>query len=211
VTALIGANGAGKSTTLKAISGLVRPAQGTILFQGTSLVGLAPHRVVRLGVAHVPEERKIFPDMTVEENLLLAAFTVTQRTEITKRLMGTYDLLPVLSDRKAQLGGTLSGGEQQLLAIGRGLMAKPKVLLLDEPFLGLSPVNVQTVAQIIRTLADRGIAILLVEQNARMALALATWGFVLERGALVASGTGTDLARDPRVLQAFLGGSAPGP
>ncbi len=211
VTALIGSNGAGKSTTLKAISGLVRPGQGTMHFQGTSLVGLAPHRIVRLGIAHVPEERKIFPDMTVEENLLLAAFTVTQRGEIGRRLRGVYDLLPVLAERKAQLGGTLSGGEQQLLAIGRGLMARPKVLLLDEPFLGLSPVNVQAVARIIRTLADRGIAILLVEQNARMALVLATWGFVLERGTVVASGSGADLARDPRVLQAFLGGIRSGP
>ena len=209
VTALIGANGAGKSTTLKAISGLVRPTRGTILYRGQAIAGSPPHAIVRLGIAHVPEERKIFPDMTVQENLLLAAFTVTARAEIERRLRETLALFPVLAERRRQAGGTLSGGEQQLLAIGRGLMAQPQVLLLDEPFLGLSPLNVQVVAGVIRALAQRGITILLVEQNARMALALAQRGYVLEQGAVVASGPAAELIQDPRVLQAFLGGIRP--
>lgn len=208
ITTLIGANGAGKTTALKAISGLVRPSRGAIRFGGTEITGRPAHQIVRLGVAHVPEERKIFADMTVEENLLLAAFTAPSPAEVRMRLTRVYDLLPLLADRRRQLGGTLSGGEQQLLAIGRGLMAEPRVLLLDEPFLGLSPVNVQAVARIIQTLADRGLSILLVEQNARMALALAQFAFVLERGAVVAHGSGKALAQDPRVLQAFLGGTA---
>lgn len=211
ITALIGGNGAGKSTTLKTISGLVRPAKGSILLHGRPIAGQPPHRIVRMGVAHVPEERKIFADMTVEENLLLAAFTVPAKAEVRARLTRVYELISILSDRRRQLGGTLSGGEQQLLAIGRGLMAQPQVLLLDEPFLGLSPVNVQVVARIIQTLAERKISILLVEQNARMALAMARWGFVLERGRVVASGSGKDLAKDSRVLQAFLGGTSATP
>jgi len=205
ITTLVGGNGAGKSTTLRTISGLVHPSRGRILLDGTPIETLPPHRIVRLGIAHVPEERKIFPDMTVEENLLLAAFTVGSSAEIRSRLAEVTGLLPILAERRKQWGGTLSGGEQQLLAIGRGLMSRPRLLLLDEPFLGLSPVNVQVVARIIRTLADRGITILLVEQNARMALALAQWGFVLERGRVLAEGSGHELARDPRVLQAFLG------
>ena len=209
VTALIGANGAGKSTTLKAISGLVRPTRGTILYRGQAIAGSPPHAIVRLGIAHVPEERKIFPDMTVQENLLLAAFTVTARAEIERRLREAFALFPVLAERRRQAGGTLSGGEQQLLAIARGLMARPQVLLLDEPFLGLSPLNVQVVAGVIRALAERGITILLVEQNARMALALAQRGYVLEQGAVVASGPARELIQDPRVLQAFLGGIRP--
>ncbi len=214
VTALIGANGAGKTTTLKAISGLVRPARGAILLGQQPIGGTAAHAIVRLGIAHVPEERKIFPDMTAEENLLLAAFTITGKAEIARRLREVFDLFPVLAERRRQAGGTLSGGEQQLLAIARGLMAQPRLLLLDEPFLGLSPLNVQAVAKVIRALVERGLTLLLVEQNARVALALAGTGYVLERGAVVASGSGTDLARDPRVLQAFLGGirtpAAPG-
>ena len=209
VTALIGANGAGKTTVLKAISGLVRPTRGTIFYRGQAIAGSPPHAIVRLGIAHVPEERQIFPDMTVEENLLLAAFTVTARAEIRRRLLEVFELFPVLAERRQQAGGTLSGGEQQLLAIGRGLMAQPQVLLLDEPFLGLSPLNVQVVAGVIRALAERGITILLVEQNARMALALAQRGYVLEQGAVVASGPARELIQDPRVLQAFLGGIRP--
>jgi branched-chain amino acid transport system ATP-binding protein len=202
VVTLIGTNGAGKTTTLRTISGLIRPASGEILFQGKRIDATPAHEI--LGLAHCPEGRKIFPRMTVEENLLLGAFT-RRDSEVNSDLEGTYELFPVLDERRNQPAGTFSGGEQQMLAMGRAMMSRPKLLMLDEPSMGLSPLMMQKIMQTVRTLQSQGTTILLVEQNAQAALKLADKGYVLEVGKIVLEGTGKDLLVNDDVRKAYLG------
>jgi branched-chain amino acid transport system ATP-binding protein len=201
---LLGANGAGKSTTLRAVSGLVRPVRGRIRFEGRDIGRVPADAIVAGGVSHVPEGREIFPEFTVHENLLVGGHTV-ERPRIGERLESVFQLFPVLRDRQKQTAGTLSGGEQQMLAIGRALMTRPRLLLLDEPSLGLAPMLAREIFRVIRRINDDGVAVLLVEQNARRALALASRGYVLETGRLVTSGTSAALSADPRVRTAYLG------
>jgi len=205
LVAIIGANGAGKSTLLMAISGVVPARAGTITFAGRSLAGLAPHEIVRLGVCQAPEGRRIFPRLTVRENLELGGFTQPDRAQVHHDIAEACGMFPVLGERLGQLGGTLSGGEQQMLAIARALAGRPRLLLLDEPSLGLAPLVVAKVFDVIRGLAARGIAVVLVEQNARAALGLAARGYVLETGRIGLTGTGAELAADRRVRDAYLG------
>ncbi len=205
IVTLLGANGAGKTSTLRAISGLVRPSAGRILLADVDITHRKPHEIVELGVGHVPEGRRIFPRLSVEENLRLGAFTVRDRAEIARRQDYVFSLFPRLAERRKQAGGTLSGGEQQMLAIGRALMMQPRILLLDEPSMGLAPVLVESIFEVIQRLNRDGTTILLVEQNARMALEVAHRGYVLETGQVVLSGNARDLARDPRVQAAYLG------
>jgi len=205
IVTLLGANGAGKTSTLRAISGLVRPSAGRILLADVDITHRRPHEIVELGVGHVPEGRRIFPRLSVEENLRLGAFTVRDRAEIARRQDYVFSLFPRLAERRKQAGGTLSGGEQQMLAIGRALMMQPRILLLDEPSMGLAPVLVESIFEVIQRLNRDGTTILLVEQNARMALEVAHRGYVLETGQVVLSGNARDLARDPRVQAAYLG------
>jgi branched-chain amino acid transport system ATP-binding protein len=205
IVTLLGANGAGKTTTLRAISGLIRPRSGRIAVEEREVTGLPPHEIVKRGVGHVPEGRRIFPRLSVEENLALGAFTVTDRTEIRRRLDAVLQLFPRLAERRRQPGGTLSGGEQQMLAIGRALMMQPRIMLLDEPSMGLAPVLVESIFEVIQRLNQQGTTILLVEQNARMALEIADRGYVLETGSVVLEGRAAELARDPKVQAAYLG------
>ena len=205
VVTLIGTNGAGKTTTLRTISGLIRPASGEILFQGKSINTVPAHQIVIMGVAHCPEGRKIFPRLSVEENLLLGAFTRSDTSEITNDLDAAYDLFPVLGERRKQPAGTFSGGEQQMLAMGRAMMSRPKLLMLDEPSMGLSPLMMKKIMQTVRTLQSQGTTILLVEQNAQAALKLADKGYVLEVGKIVLEGTGKDLLVNDAVRKAYLG------
>jgi branched-chain amino acid transport system ATP-binding protein len=205
VVTLIGTNGAGKTTTLRTISGLIRPASGQILFQGKRIDAVAAHEIVTLGLAHSPEGRKIFPQMTVEENLLLGAFTRSDSAGIRKDLDVAYDLFPILGERRTQQAGTFSGGEQQMLAMGRAMMSRPKLLMLDEPSMGLSPLMMKVIMQTVRTLQSQGTTILLVEQNAQAALKLADHGYVLEVGKIVLEGTGKDLLVNDAVRKAYLG------
>jgi branched-chain amino acid transport system ATP-binding protein len=205
IVALIGANGAGKSTVLQAISGLLRPAGGDILLDGRSIAGLPANRIVELGVIHVPEGRQIFSGMTVVENLRLGAYALRDGREIERRMDAVFSLFPLIAQRGKQLAGTLSGGEQQMLAIGRGLMADPKVLLLDEPSLGLSPLLTQQVFGVLGGLRQKGITMLLVEQNACEALEISDRAYVLETGAVAMSGASRDLVDDPHVKTAYLG------
>lgn len=204
VVTLIGANGAGKTTTLRTISGLMRPASGKISFQGTSITTVAPHKIVQLGLAHSPEGRRVFADMTVEENLRLGAFSRTDGG-ISKDLQHAFELFPILEERRSQPAGTFSGGEQQMLAMGRAMMSRPKLLLLDEPSMGLSPVMMKLIMTTIKKLQDEGTTILLVEQNAQAALRLADKGYVLETGSIVVEGTGKELLTDEAVRKAYLG------
>jgi len=204
IVTLLGANGAGKSTTLRAVSGLVRAARGRIRFEARDITEVAADAIVAAGVSHVPEGREIFPEFSVRENLLVGGHTV-ERSRLAERLESVFRLFPVLRDRQAQTAGTLSGGEQQMLAIGRALMTRPRLLLLDEPSLGLAPMLAREIFRVIRRINDDGVAVLLVEQNARRALALAVRGYVLETGRLVTSGTSAALAADPRVRTAYLG------
>ena len=204
IVTLIGTNGAGKTTTLRTISGLIRPASGEILFQGKRIDTVPAHQIVSLGLAHSPEGRKIFPKMSVEENLLLGAFS-RQDSEINQDLDETYDLFPVLAERRAQQAGTFSGGEQQMLAMGRAMMSRPKLLMLDEPSMGLSPLMMKVIMQTVRKLQSQGTTILLVEQNAQAALSLADHGYVLEVGTIVIKGTGKDLLVNDAVRKAYLG------
>ena len=206
IVTLIGANGAGKSTTLKTISGLLRPRVGDVLLRGESLKTMPAQDIVRRGVIHVPEGRKIFAPLTVQENLEMGAFSRKDKAEIRQNLERVFKSFPRLKERLNQLGGTLSGGEQQMLAIGRGLMAQPKVLLLDEPSMGLAPILVEEIFSIIKEINAQGVAILLVEQNALMALSVANRGYVLETGRIVLEGTGQELLHDPQVMKAYLGG-----
>ena len=205
LVALIGANGAGKTTLLMAISGVVPPRGGSLRFAGGGLGGLRPHEVMRLGVGHAPEGRRIFPRLTVRENLELGGFTQPDRGRLKRDIDEACGLFPVLGERMDQLGGTLSGGEQQMLAIARALVGHPRLLLLDEPSLGLAPLIVARVFEVIASLSARGIAVLLVEQNARAALKLANRGYVLETGRITLTGSGAELAADRRVRDAYLG------
>ncbi|MBI2767912.1 MAG: ABC transporter ATP-binding protein [Chloroflexi bacterium] len=204
VVTLIGSNGAGKSTTLRAISGLIRPRAGRITFAGKAISGMKPHDIVSLGISQVPEGRGIFSRLTVAENLALGAFQ-RHDGEVHADLDRTFRLFPRLKERENQLGGTLSGGEQQMLAIGRALMARPKLLLLDEPSMGLSPVLVETIFATIAEIRREGATILLVEQNAAMALEIADRAYVIESGVITLQGTGAALAQDDSVRRAYLG------
>jgi len=204
VVTLIGTNGAGKTTTLRTISGLIRPASGEILFQGKRIDTVPAHEIVTLGVAHCPEGRKIFPRMTVEENLLLGAFTRGD-SGVKDDLDSAYDLFPILAERRSQSAGTFSGGEQQMLAMGRAMMCRPKLLMLDEPSMGLSPLMMKKIMQTVKTLQSQGTTILLVEQNAQAALSLADHGYVLEVGKIVLKGPGKDLLVNDNVRKAYLG------
>lgn len=201
---LIGANGAGKSTTLKSIVGLVQEREGEVFFKGKNISRIAPYNALAEGIALVPEGRWIFPDITVEENLRLGAF-YQSKDKLKELLAEQYALFPILEERKKQKGGTLSGGEQQMLAIGRALMSHPELLLLDEPSLGLAPILVNTVFQLIKKINQRGIAVLLVEQNSAMALGIADRGYVLELGRIVLAGTSAELLDNKRVRSAYLG------
>ncbi|MCL6478227.1 MAG: ABC transporter ATP-binding protein [Peptococcaceae bacterium] len=206
IVALLGSNGAGKSTTLKTISGLVQAYAGSIEFMGRDITGEHPHTIVEMGLIHVPEGRRIFRDLTVRENLELGSFTLKSHAERKKRMDRVFELFPILKNRQHQSGGTLSGGEQQMLAIGRGMMTEPKVLLLDEPSMGLAPIIVQEIMRIIKRLNDEGTTILLVEQNAKIALKLADRGYVLETGRIVMQGDGAALRKDESIIKAYLGG-----
>lgn len=204
VVCLIGTNGAGKTTTLRTISGLIRPTSGSITFEGRQIDAMPAHEIVTLGLAHSPEGRRIFPRMSVEENLLLGAYT-RKDAELKSDLDAAYELFPILGERKAQPAGTFSGGEQQMLAMGRAMMSRPRLLLLDEPSMGLSPLMMKRIMQTVRTLRSQGTTILLVEQNAQAALSLADQGYVLEVGSIVLSGTGRELLASDEVRKAYLG------
>ena len=206
VVSIVGANGAGKSTILKTISSLKKPTSGEIRFQGKRIDGLPPHEVVKMGIAHIPEGRMVFAPMTVLDNLKMGAYLRRNKAEIERDLEIMYQHFPVLKERRGQVAGSLSGGQQQMLAIARALMAAPKLLLMDEPSMGLSPLLVEEVSKIIRDINRRGISIILVEQNARMALRLSQKAYVLEVGAIVLEGSADEVARDERVKKAYLGG-----
>lgn len=202
---LLGANGAGKTTVLRTISGLLEPEYGTIHFQGVRIDGSDPEKITRLGIAHVPEGRGIFPQLTVFENLRMGGFLIRKRSTLLERLDRVYDLFPILAERKHQLAGTLSGGEQQMLAISRALMLEPKLLLLDEPSLGLSPRLVQEIFETIQSLHESGVTILLVEQNVQQALQIADYGYVLTTGKIFLSGTYDELITEEKVQDYYLG------
>ncbi len=206
IVTLLGSNGAGKSTTLRTVSGLLRPRRGGVLFQGQRVDALQAHEVVGLGVAQAPEGRRIFPRMTVAENLDLGAYTRNDRTAIAEDLENVLELFPRLRERFDQKAGTMSGGEQQMLAVGRALMARPKLLLLDEPSMGLAPVLVDLIFDTIGRIREQGTTVLLVEQNALAALRVADRAYVLESGALKLSGAAKDLSKNPEVISAYLGG-----
>ena len=206
ITALVGANGAGKSTALLAISGLVKAARGSVMFDGVDLCSLRPHQIVRRGVVQVAEGRAILTTLTVAENLALGSYARTDRTTLAHDLEWVHALFPVLRERANGLAGNLSGGEQQMLAIGRALMARPKVLLLDEPSMGLAPLMVQEIFRVLKQINATGLTILLVEQNVRQALKIAQHGYVLENGKIVLADTGARLLDDPKVIGAYLGG-----
>jgi len=207
IVTLVGANGAGKSTTLRAISGLLKPAQGRILLEGKSIVGVPPHQIVRRGVSHVPEGRIVFAPLSVADNLDLGAYLRRDKKGIEEDRKKVFALFPRLKERVRQASGTLSGGEQQMLAIGRALMARPKILLMDEPSLGLAPLLVREIFGVIREIRERGTTIVLVEQNARMALAVADVGYVLETGSVRLTDRADALLANPFVQEAYLGGS----
>lgn len=206
IVTLIGSNGAGKSTSLKTISGLLRPKQGEVKLNGEVLNTVPPQNIVERGIAQVPEGRRVFSNMTVMENLELGAFLRKDKDGIKKDLNYVFELFPRLEERKSQLAGTLSGGEQQMLAMGRALMTKPKILLLDEPSMGLAPILVKQIFTIVQTINSRGTTILLVEQNAHVALSIAHRAYVLETGRIVLSGDAKELAESPEVRKAYLGG-----
>lgn len=205
VVTLVGANGAGKTTTLRTISGLIRPAAGEITFLGQRIDTMPAHEVTRLGLAHSPEGRRIFPRLTVQDNLLLGSFARKDKQGIAQDLDRAFTLFPILSDRRSQPAGTLSGGEQQMLAIGRAMMSRPRLLMLDEPSMGLSPLMMQRIMTTISELRSEGVTILLVEQNAQAALSLADHGYVLEVGSIVLDGSGAQLLADDKVRKAYLG------
>ena len=207
IVTLIGANGAGKTTTLRTISGLVRATRGTVRFGGRDITRLGPDEIVRLGAGHAPEGRRVFARMSVRENLELGAYTRRSRAEIAQDLEHVFDTFPRLRERIAQRAGTLSGGEQQMLAIGRALMSRPRLLMLDEPSLGLSPILVQTIFSVIRRINAGGTTVLLIEQNARQALGIASRGYVLELGRVVHEGSAASLMASEDVRAAYLGGA----
>jgi len=207
IVCLIGSNGAGKSTTLMTISGILKPAAGSIIFEGEEIHKISPHKIVTKGISQVPEGRRIFPKLTVKENLEMGAYVEGkgQRVKSKGQLEYIFGLFPVLKERQKQLGGTLSGGEQQMLAIGRALMSKPKLIMFDEPSLGLSPIFVSKIFKTIKELNEEGITILLVEQNANAALNLAQRGYVIESGKVTKEGKGKELLNDPYIKKAYLG------
>ena len=207
IVALLGANGAGKTTTLKAISGMTAVESGTITLFGNVLKKVSPEKITASKMIQSPEGRQIFPDITVEENLRIGAFTVRKKREIATNFERVYGYFPILAERKRQVAGTLSGGEQQMLAIGRALMGSPRVLLMDEPSLGLAPLIVQTIFEIIREINASGTTILIVEQNALQTLRIADYGYVLEVGELTMEGRASELMKDKRLVEAYLGGS----
>ena len=207
IVTLIGANGAGKSTTLRTISGLVKAKSGSILWNDEELTTKSIDTIVSSGIAMVPEGRRVFADLTVLENLKIGAYLRKDKEQIEKDIEWVYDLFPRLKERSWQFAGTLSGGEQQMLAVGRALMSKPKLIMMDEPSLGLAPLVVQDIFKIIRTINDQGVTVLLVEQNANMALKVADIAYVLETGEITMQGTGADLLADPKVKEAYLGKS----
>ncbi|MBE6127974.1 MAG: ABC transporter ATP-binding protein [Erysipelotrichaceae bacterium] len=206
IVTLIGSNGAGKTTTMQTISGLLKPSQGSVLLDGVDLTKIAPHKIVPMGLAQVPEGRRVFAQQTVEENLELGAYHRKDKDEVKKDMENVYELFPRLLERKSQLAGTLSGGEQQMLAMARALMAKPKIMLMDEPSMGLSPLLVKEIFRIIENINRQGTTVLLVEQNAKMALAIADRAYVLETGKIILEGTGAELAASEQVRKAYLGG-----
>jgi branched-chain amino acid transport system ATP-binding protein len=205
IVVLVGANGAGKSTTLKTISGLLKPRKGTIEFDGVRLDQLPPDRVIGQGVVHVPEARRLFREMSVEENLIMGSLSPEARKKRTQTMEWVYELFPRMKERRKQAAGTMSGGEQQMCAIGRGLMALPKVLMFDEPSLGLSPILVQEVFGIAKRINKEGVTVMLVEQNVRQTLAMCDRAYVLENGRVVLEGTGKSLMDNPHVKEAYLG------
>ena len=205
IVSLIGANGAGKTTSLRALTGLVRPSGGDVRFENTSLIGVPPHDIVRLGIAHVPEGRRLFPKMTVLENLKMGAYLSTRKADAASTLAMIYEHFPILRQRGGQLAGSLSGGEQQMLAIARALMTRPKLLLLDEPSMGLSPIMTAEIGKVIRQINAMDVSIVLVEHNAMLALTLARYGYVLETGSVVMEGKADELLRDEGVRKAYLG------
>ena len=205
IVTLIGANGAGKSTTLNTIAGIIKPDEGSIEFKGESLVGVKAHKIVEKGLALCPEGRRVFAQMTVAENLEMGGYT-RPKSELDESMEVVYQRFPRLKERRRQVAGTLSGGEQQMLAMGRAIMSKPKLLMLDEPSMGLAPILVDEIFDIVKTLHAGGTTILLVEQNAQMALSVADRGYVLETGRIVTSGTGAELLADEAVKKAYLGG-----
>ena len=207
IVTLIGSNGAGKSTTLRAISGLVKPQSGEILYEGKTIGGLPAHQIVKFGLSHVPEGRMIFANLTVHENLMMGAYLQRDKATIHRELDFVFATFPRLKEREAQVAGTLSGGEQQMLAIGRALMSQPKFLMLDEPSLGLAPLLVKTIfAKIVEINRERGITILLVEQNANLALEISHHGYVLETGRIILEGDSAALRKNPEIKRAYLGG-----
>lgn len=206
IVTLIGANGAGKTTTLRTISGLIKPSKGSITFKGKKIEGMSAPEIVKLGISHVPEGRRIFPDMTVLENLELGAFLRKDKEEIKKDMELVYSRFPILKTRSKQNAGTLSGGEQQMLAIGRALMTRPELLLMDEPSMGLAPLLVNEIFSIIKEINKQGTTILLVEQNANVALSIAHRAYVIETGSIVLEGSGKELANSDQIKKAYLGG-----
>ncbi len=205
ILVLVGANGAGKSTLLKTISGLLRPSQGTIEFSGTRLDQVPDNKIVVLGIAHVPEGRRLFPEMTVEENLIMGSLAPKAKAKRKETMKWVYQLFPRLEERRKQYARTLSGGEQQMCAIGRGLMALPRLLLCDEPSLGLSPILVQDIFKIVKRVNEEGVTVLLVEQNVKQTLSICNRAYVLENGRIVLTGTGQELLNNPHVKEAYLG------
>ena len=205
VLALIGANGAGKTTTLQTLTGILSPKSGSIVFEGKDLTRTPAHKIVEMGMAHVPEGRRVFADMSVYENLLLGAYTRKDKAEIAESLASVYKRFPRLEERKGQRAGTLSGGEQQMLAMGRALMSRPRIILMDEPSMGLSPIFVNEIFDIIREVSESGTTVLLVEQNAKKALSIADRAYVLETGSITMDGKAEDLLNDEAVQKAYLG------
>lgn len=205
VVALVGNNGAGKTTTLRTISGMNKPMSGSITFEGKSLLGIPPHKIVQMGIIHIPEGRKIFTKLTVKDNLLMGAFTISDKKQILQTLEEVLELFPILKERINQFGGTLSGGEQQMLAVGRAMMASPKLLLMDEPSLGLAPQVVDKIADTILDISRMGVPILLVEQNANLALEISNRAYVIETGSIQLSAPSSELLEDETIQRTYLG------
>ncbi len=208
IVTLIGANGAGKTTTLRAVSGLLKARTGEVIYEGRKITNLPPHELVKLGIAHVPEGRMVFANLTVLENLRMGAYLTKDRAAVSRELSYVFDVFPRLKEREKQIAGTLSGGEQQMLAIGRALMSKPKFLMLDEPSLGIAPLLVQKIFEkVVEINRDHKITVLLVEQNANLALDVSSYGYVLETGRIILADTSSSLRTNPQVKSAYLGGS----